>query len=77
MARWRPNTLGQLQDASELADRHYRLGAIPVSAYVQFQEQYLKALAAILETKSEALTSLQELEVLTGESLLSKEATHS
>jgi cobalt-zinc-cadmium efflux system outer membrane protein len=54
------------RDAAELADRHYRLGAVPVSTYVELQKQYLEAVEALLETKEEALKAAQELELLTG-----------
>ena len=39
MARWRPEAEAQLRDAAELADRHYRLGAVPVATYLEVQNQ--------------------------------------
>lgn len=74
IARWRANTVQELEDAAELGDRHYRLGAIPVSTYVELQEQYLEALGAIFEAKTEALENLHTIEVLTGSSLATTKA---
>lgn len=70
-----PDTVKQLRDAAELADRHYRLGAIPVSTYIELQEQYLEALEAILETRAEALENVHGLEVITGTRLVSPATT--
>ena len=69
MARWQPNAVAQLREAAELGDRHYRLGSLPVSTYVELQAQYLEALEAILSTQVETLASLSQLELLTGTSL--------
>lgn len=75
IAALRPDTANQLRDAAELADRHYRLGAIPVSTYIELQEQYLEALEAILETRAEALENVHGLEVITGTRLVSPATT--
>lgn len=75
IAALRPDTANQLRDAAELADRHYRLGAIPVSTYIELQEQYLEALEAILETRAEALENVHGLEVITGMRLVSPATT--
>jgi cobalt-zinc-cadmium efflux system outer membrane protein len=69
MSRWRPEASAQLQDAAELADRNYRLGAVPVAIYVELQKQYLEAIEALLETRKEALEAAQQLEILTGSAL--------
>ena len=69
MARWRPDAAEKLREAAELADRHYRLGAVPLATYVELQKQYLEAVEAILDTKRDALQAAQELEILTGLSL--------
>jgi cobalt-zinc-cadmium efflux system outer membrane protein len=69
MSHWRPDSANKLREAAELADRHYRLGAVPVATYVELQKQYLEALEAILDTKHDALQAAQELEILTGLSL--------
>lgn len=66
MSRWRPDSADKLREAAELADRHYRLGAVPVATYVELQKQYLEAVEAILDTKRDALHAAQELEILTG-----------
>jgi cobalt-zinc-cadmium efflux system outer membrane protein len=75
IARWRPDTVTELRDAAELGDRHYRLGAIPVSTYLELQEQYLEALEAILDTKVSALENVHGLEVLTGATIVTASTT--
>ena len=77
MARWRPDSVQHFKDAAELADRHYRIGAVPISTYVELQQQYLEAVESLLETKREALQAAAELEVLTGLSFITKTETHS
>jgi cobalt-zinc-cadmium efflux system outer membrane protein len=67
MAQWRPDIVESLREASELADRHYRLGAVPVATYVELQEKYLEALEAILSTRAQALQHQQEIRLLTGD----------
>ncbi|MBI5772855.1 MAG: TolC family protein [Verrucomicrobia bacterium] len=66
MSRWRPDSAQHFREAAELADRHYRLGAVPVSTYVELQKQYLEAITALLDTKKDALDAAQTLEQLTG-----------
>lgn len=66
MARWRPDSAQHFKEAAELADRHYRLGAVPIATYVELQKQYLEAVEGLLDTKKEALESAQQLELLTG-----------
>lgn len=66
IAKWRPDAVQHFREAAEVADRHYRLGAVPVSTYVELQKQYLEAVEGLLETKAEALEAAQELELLTG-----------
>jgi len=66
MQKWRPDSVEHFREAAELADRHYRLGAVPVSTYVELQKQYLEAVEALLDTKKEALEAGQNLELLTG-----------
>ena len=55
--------------AAALADRHYRLGAVPIATYVELQKQYLEAVEALLDTRTEALEAGHQLELLTGVSL--------
>jgi cobalt-zinc-cadmium efflux system outer membrane protein len=66
MSRWRADSLQQFREAAELADHHYRLGAVPIATYVELQKQYLEAVEAMLDTKKEALDAAQTLEQLTG-----------
>jgi cobalt-zinc-cadmium efflux system outer membrane protein len=66
MNKWRPDSVRQFKEAAALADRHYRLGAVPISTYVELQKQYLEAVEALLSTRQEALEAAQELERLTG-----------
>jgi cobalt-zinc-cadmium efflux system outer membrane protein len=69
MSRWRSDSVEEFRKAAELADRHYRLGAVPIATYVELQKQYLEAVEALLATKREALEAAQRLEHLTGLSL--------
>ncbi len=66
MAGWRPDSAGHFKEAAEVADRHYRLGAVPVSTYIELQKQYLEAVEGLLDTKKEALEAAAQLELLTG-----------
>ena len=66
MGKWRADAVQHFQEAAELADRHYRLGAVPVSTYVELQRQYFEAVESLLDTKKEALEAAQNLELLTG-----------
>jgi len=66
MARWRPDAVQHFKEAAELADRHYRLGAVPITTYVELQKQYLEAVESLLDTRREALEASQELQRLTG-----------
>jgi cobalt-zinc-cadmium efflux system outer membrane protein len=74
MSRWQTNVVQQLREAAALGDRHYRLGAIPISTYVELQEKYLEGLEAILDTRAEALEHLQQLELVTGVRIAREEA---
>ena len=66
MSKWRPESADEFRKAAELADRHYRLGAVPISTYVELQKQYLEAVEALLDTKREALEAGQQIQLLTG-----------
>jgi len=66
MSRWRPDSVEHFREAAELADRHYRLGAVQISTYVELQKQYLEAVESLLDTRKEALEAAQNLELLTG-----------
>ena len=69
MERWNPKVAEQLREAAALADRHYRLGAVPLATYLEVQSSYLEALEAIYATQSDALNALSEIELLTGSKL--------
>ena len=74
MAQWRPDSQARFREAAEMADRHFRLGAVPVTTYVEMQLKYLDALEALLATRHEALEHRQQLEVLVGRRLESLNA---
>jgi cobalt-zinc-cadmium efflux system outer membrane protein len=69
LTRWRPDAAEDFRETADLADRHYRLGAVPLTTYIEMQKQYLEALEALLETKRSALESGEQLHLLTGRSL--------
>jgi cobalt-zinc-cadmium efflux system outer membrane protein len=69
MQRWNPKVAEELREAAELADRHYRLGAVPLATYLEVQGSYLEALDAIYSTRADALQELAELELLTGKQI--------
>ena len=66
MSRWRPDSVQHFKEAAEIADRHYRLGSVPVATYVELQNKYLEAVESLLDTKREALEAGQNVELLTG-----------
>ncbi len=66
MGRWAPDTVARLRVAAAEADRHYRLGAVPLGTYLELQEAYLEAVEALLDTETEALASGLRLQLLTG-----------
>ena len=70
LARWRSDVVSQFESAAELADRHYRLGAVPATIYVELQKQYLDAVEAHLDTRREALAALLALQQATGLNLI-------
>jgi cobalt-zinc-cadmium efflux system outer membrane protein len=65
-ARWTPDAAVKFREAAELADRHYRLGSVPIATYVELQSSYLDAVEALLDTQSEALAAGLKLQQLTG-----------
>lgn len=66
LAKWRPDAIEHFREAAETADRHYRLGAVPVATYIELQRHYIEAVEALLEARKEALEAAQQLELLTG-----------
>lgn len=69
LTRLNPKVVEQLREAAVLADRHYRLGAVPLATYLEVQQSYLEALEAIFSTQSDALNARAELDLLTGASI--------
>lgn len=63
---WKDGGIGKFAEAASLADRHYRLGAVPITTYVELQDKYLEAVEAINEAQAEALEAALSLEELTG-----------
>jgi cobalt-zinc-cadmium efflux system outer membrane protein len=66
MQKWRADAVQHFKAAAELSDRHYRLGAVPITTYIELQKNYLDAVDALLETKLEALEAAGQLEEATG-----------
>ncbi|MDZ4289413.1 MAG: TolC family protein [Prosthecobacter sp.] len=66
LADWKAEAVVAFSEAAGLADRHYRLGAVPVSSYLEMQDRYLEAVEAINATKLEALQAALEVEQLVG-----------
>lgn len=64
--RWAPESAQKFREAAELADRHYRLGAVPIATYVEMQNRYLDAIEALFATQREALEVGLKLQQLTG-----------
>ncbi len=64
--RWSPEVLGRMQEAAELADKNYRLGAVPIATYTELQKEYLEAQTALLTTRADALEARQKVELLIG-----------
>jgi cobalt-zinc-cadmium efflux system outer membrane protein len=64
--RWVPDTAQKFREAAALADRHYRLGAVPIATYVELQSSYLDAVEALLATQQEAMAAGLRLRLLTG-----------
>jgi cobalt-zinc-cadmium efflux system outer membrane protein len=70
---WKTGALPKLREATELADRNYRLGAVPLMTYVEIQKQYLEAVGAFNDAQKDALEAAQTLEILTGQKLYREE----
>jgi cobalt-zinc-cadmium efflux system outer membrane protein len=64
--RWSSEAVQKFREAADLADRHYRLGAVPIATYIELQNSYLDAVEALLDTKIEALEAGLLLQQLTG-----------
>ena len=70
---WSTGAMAKLREASDLADRNYRLGAVPLTTYIEIQKQYLEAISAFGEAQKDALEAAQTLEILTGQKLYREE----
>jgi cobalt-zinc-cadmium efflux system outer membrane protein len=64
--RWSPDSIQKFREAAELADRHYRLGSVPIATYVEMQTAYLEAVEALLDTQREAMEAGLRVQLLTG-----------
>jgi cobalt-zinc-cadmium efflux system outer membrane protein len=73
IAKWQADTVAKFRQAAELADRHYRLGAVALPVYVETQRQYFEIVGALQEMKKDAVQAAQELEILTGLKLYREE----
>lgn len=73
--RWSPDSVSRFREAAALADRHYRLGSVPLATYVELQNSYLDAVEALLDTQRETLEAGLKLQQLTGVNLKLKEVT--
>ncbi len=69
LAKWADGTLEEVSEAAKEADEHYRLGALPLSTYIELQKQYLEAQQAMLANQLGALEAKQQIEILTGHRL--------
>jgi cobalt-zinc-cadmium efflux system outer membrane protein len=69
---WKNDPEAAFKEAAEDADRHYRLGAVPATTYVEMQRQYLAAIDALIETRQHAWEHLMRLERLLGSKLNAK-----
>jgi len=70
---WQTGAMTKLRDASESADRNFRLGGVPLTTYIEIQKQYLEAIGAFNEAQKNALEAAQTLEILTGQKLYREE----
>ena len=70
---WKNGALSNLREATELADRNYRSGAVPLTTYVEIQKQYLEAISVFNDAQKDALEAAQTLEILTGQKLYREE----
>lgn len=73
IAAWQADTVAKFREAAELADRHYRLGAVALQVYVETQKQYFEIVGALQELKKDTLQAAQEVESLTGLKLYREE----
>ena len=72
LGEWNGASPQRFADAAAEADRSYRLGAIPLTIYMQMQQSYVDATNAVLDTRREALEALLQLRALNGGSALAR-----
>ena len=72
LGQWAGSSPGRFADAAADADRNYRLGAIPLTTYMQMQQSYIDATNAVLDTRREALEALLQLRALNGGDALAR-----
>jgi cobalt-zinc-cadmium efflux system outer membrane protein len=66
LTRWSGDPAAQFRAHADLADRHYRLGAVPIATYLEAQKTFLEVLGAVTDTRREAWEAWLELETLAG-----------
>jgi cobalt-zinc-cadmium efflux system outer membrane protein len=66
LTRWDGDPAVKFRADAGLADRHYRLGAVPIATYLEAQKTFLEVLETITDTRREAWEAWLELETLTG-----------
>lgn len=74
-SRSSPGTAQKFREAADLADRHYRLGAVTIATYVELQTSYLDAVEALLATERDVLEAGLKLQLLTGLEFTAVQAT--
>ena len=62
--------LTRLREGADLADRQFRLGAVPVQTYIEMQDQYLQATSNLLNAIREAHDSLLKIRTLVSDPTL-------
>ncbi|MEG3176559.1 TolC family protein [Sphingomonas sp. RB3P16] len=72
LGQWAGNTPQSFAETAREADRNYRLGAIPLTTYMQMQQSYIEATNAVLDTRREALDALLQLRALNGGNALAR-----
>lgn len=72
LVQWSDASPQRFADAAAEADRNYRLGAIPLTIYMQMQQSYIDATNAVLDTRREALDALLQLRALNGGDALAR-----
>jgi len=63
------SSVDSLRESAQEAEKQYELGVIPVSTYLQLQEQYLENIDLYRSSKVQILKIVAELEELTGQSI--------